>query len=206
MRLLSRVEIARRFGARRRNVPLLLRNYPVQSHLPSETGVKRNRGQCALSDGGERLESPTWPQFHLSTPIPQHSPLTEILPAWTSSDPAPTKFHSAGTSGYSTWMSGYPAGNIRHSTPTEMPSTGMSRCTASIEIQSAGTFRYSAGICGYSTSTEFQSTPIRRLFNHPGQSHFPSTIPWLDYCDRTRRHTTSPCAPSAAPLDGLATR
>jgi hypothetical protein len=98
----------------------------------------------------------------LSTPIPRQSPPTEILPAWISSDPAPTKFHSAGAFGYSTWMSGYSGGDIRHSMPTEMLSTGMSRYTASIEIQSAVTFRYSAGMCGYSTPTEIQSTPIRR--------------------------------------------
>ena len=97
-----------------------------------------------------------------STPIPQQSPPTEILPAWISSDPAPTKFHSTGASGYSRWMSGYPGGDIRRSMPTEMPSMGMSRYPASTEIQSVLTFRYSAGMCGYSMPTEIQSAPIRR--------------------------------------------
>jgi hypothetical protein len=68
-----------------------------------------------------------------STPTPQPSPPTEILPAWISSDPAPTEFQSAGAFGYSRWMSGYPGGDIRHSVPTEMPSTGISRYPASTE-------------------------------------------------------------------------
>jgi hypothetical protein len=97
-----------------------------------------------------------------STPTPQPSPPTEILPAWISSDPAPTEFQSAGAFGYSRWMSGYPGGDIRHSVPTEMPSTGISRYPASTEIRSTGTFRYLAGMCGYSTPTGIQSAPIRR--------------------------------------------
>lgn len=101
-------------------------------------------------------------QWPLSTPIPQQSPPTEIFPAWISSDPAPTKFHSAGAFGYSKWMSGYPGGDIRHSMPTDMSSTGISRYLASTEIQSAVTFRYLAGMCGYSMPTEIQSVPIRR--------------------------------------------
>jgi hypothetical protein len=107
-----------------------------------------------------------------STPIPQPSPPTEILPAWTSSDPAPTKFHSAGALGYSGWMSGYPGGDIRYSMPTEMPSTGMSRYPASTEIQSALAFGHAARICGYSTPTGIQSAPIRRPVKP--DSHRPS--------------------------------